>query len=200
MQNHGGYAMSYTNFSQEIYVTNMNGIYPKANRYLSLVKRSDEAFQELVDYFSNVSEPTIICMFGDHLPSIEDGFYEELFGTSLDHLTTEQQQLRYTTPFVIWANYDIPEATLNQISANYLSTLVLQTAGLPLTQYNRYLASLYQKLPIINTVGYVDADNNYYTHSENSKYDDLLYQYHCLVYNSLIDRNNRDSSVFFMNQ
>ena len=200
MQNHGGYAMSYTNFSQEIYVTNMNGIYPTANRYLSLVKRSDEAFQELVDYFSNVSEPTILCMFGDHLPSIEDGFYEELFGTSLDHLTTEQQQLRYTTPFVIWANYDIPEATLNQISANYLSTLVLQTAGLPLTQYNRYLASLYQKLPIINTVGYVDADNNYYTHSENSKYDDLLYQYHCLVYNSLIDRNNRDSSVFFMNQ
>ena len=200
MQNHGGYAMSYTNFSQEIYVTNMNGIYPKANRYLSLVKRSDEAFQELVDYFSNVSEPTILCMFGDHLPSIEDGFYEELFGTSLDHLTTEQQQLRYTTPFVIWANYDIPEATLNQISANYLSTLVLQTAGLPLTQYNRYLASLYQKLPIINTVGYVDADNNYYTHSENSKYDDLLYQYHCLVYNSLIDRHNRDSSVFFMNQ
>ena len=178
----------------------MNGIYPKANRYLSLVKRSDEAFQELVDYFSNVSEPTIICMFGDHLPSIEDGFYEELFGTSLDQLTTEQQQLRYTTPFVIWANYDIPEATLNQISANYLSTLVLQTAGLPLTQYNRYLASLYQKLPIINTVGYVDADNNYYTHSESSKYDDLLYQYHCLVYNSLIDRNNRDSSVFFMNQ
>lgn len=200
MQNHGGYAMSYTNFSQEIYVTNMNGIYPKANRYLSLVKRSDEAFQELVDYFSNVSEPTIICMFGDHLPSIEDGFYEELFDTSLDQLTTEQQQLRYTTPFVIWANYDIPEATLNHISANYLSTLVLQTAGLPLTQYNRYLASLYQKLPIINTVGYVDADNNYYTHSENSKYDDLLYQYHCLVYNSLIDRNNRDSSVFFMNQ
>ena len=200
MQNHGGYAMSYTNFSQEIYVTNMNGIYPKANRYLSLVKRSDEAFQKLVDYFSNVSEPTIICMFGDHLPSIEDGFYEELFGTSLDQLTTEQQQLRYTTPFVIWANYDIPEATLNQISANYLSTLVLQTAGLPLTQYNRYLASLYQKLPIINTVGYVDADNNYYTHSESSKYDDLLYQYHCLVYNSLIDRHNRDSSVFFMNQ
>lgn len=200
MQNHGGYAMSYANFAQEVYVTNMSGIYPKANRYLSLVKRSDEAFQELVDYFSNVSEPTIICMFGDHLPSIEDEFYEELFGTSLDHLTTEQQQLRYTTPFVIWANYDIPEATLNHISANYLSTLVLQTAGLPLTQYNRYLAALYQKLPIINTVGYVDSDNHYYTHSESSEYDDLLYQYHCLVYNSLIDRNNRDSSVFFMNQ
>ena len=200
MQNHGGYAMSYTNFAQEIYVTNMSTVYPKVNRYLSLVKRSDDAFRELTEYFSQVTEPTIICMFGDHLPSIEDEFYEELFGTSLDNLTTEQQQLRYMTPFVIWANYDIPEATLNQISANYLSTLVLQTAKLPLTQYNKYLASLYQKLPIINTVGYVDSDNNYYTHSESSKYDDLLYQYHCLVYNSLIDRNNRDSSVFFLNQ
>ena len=38
MQNHGGYAMSYTNFAQEIYVTNMSTVYPKANRYLSLVK------------------------------------------------------------------------------------------------------------------------------------------------------------------
>lgn len=152
--------MSYTNFAQEIYVTNMSTVYPKANRYLSLVKRSDDAFRELTEYFSQVTEPTIICMFGDHLPSIEDEFYEELFGTSLDNLTTEQQQLRYMTPFVIWANYDIPEATLDQISANYLSTLVLQTAKLPLTQYNKYLASLYQKLPIINTVGYVDSDNN----------------------------------------
>ena len=200
MQNHGGYAMSYANFAQEVYVTNMSTVYPKANRYLSLVKRSDDAFRELTEYFSQVTEPTIICMFGDHLPSIEDEFYEELFGCSLDQLSTQQQQLRYTTPFVIWANYDIPEATLNQISANYLSTLVLQTAKLPLTQYNKYLASLYQKLPIINTVGYVDSDNNYYTHSDSSDYDDELYQYHCLVYNSLIDRENRDNSVFFLNQ
>lgn len=200
MQNHGGYSVSYTNFLQEIYVTNMQGTYPKANRYLSLVKKSDEAFQELVEYFSQVSEPTVICMFGDHLPSIEDEFYEELFGTDLDNLSIEQQQARYTTPFVIWANYDIPEATVEKMSANYLSTLVMQIAGLPMTQYNKYLASLYQTLPVINTVGYIDSDDTYYQHTESSKYDDLLYQYNCIEYNGLIDRENRNRSLFFLEE
>ena len=199
MQNHGGYAVSYTNFFQQIYAITTEKSYPQANRYLSLVKVSDSAFQELTEYFSNVEEPTIICMFGDHLPSIENEFYEELLDADLDNLTTEQQQLRYTTPFVIWANYDIPEATIDMMSANYLSTLLLQTAGLPLTAYNRYLATLYQTLPVINTIGYVDADGNYYTNSDSSEYDDLLYQYNCLIYNGLLDRNNRNRELFFFN-
>ncbi|MEI3280165.1 MAG: sulfatase-like hydrolase/transferase [Eubacterium ramulus] len=63
------------------FMSQISTVYPKANRYLSLVKRSDDAFRELTEYFSQVTEPTIICMFGDHLPSIEDEFYEELFGT-----------------------------------------------------------------------------------------------------------------------
>ena len=198
MQNHGGYSVSYTNFAQKIYVTNMSQSYPKANRYLSLVKESDEAFEKLVKYFSKVKEPTVICMFGDHLPSIEDEFYEELFGADLDNLSTEQQQLRYTTPFIIWANYDIPEATVEKMSANYLSTLVLQVAGLELPKYNKYLAALYQKLPVINTVGYIDRNNNYYAQSDSSDYDDLLYQYNCIEYNNLIDTDNRNRSLFFL--
>jgi phosphoglycerol transferase MdoB-like AlkP superfamily enzyme len=200
MQNHGGYSVSYSNFYQEVYATNLSGYYPKANRYLSLVKRSDEAFQELVEYFSQVSEPTIICMFGDHLPSIEDEFYEELLGTELDELSIEQQQARYTTPFIIWANYDIPEATIDHMSANYLSTLLLQTAGLPLTQYNKYLATIYQSLPVINTIGYIDSDGNYLSDSDETDYDELLYQYNCIEYNGLLDRENRDTSLFFLSE
>ncbi len=200
MQNHGGYAVSYPNFLQEIYITNMDGLYQKANRYLSLVQKSDQAFQELTEYFSQVSEPTIICMFGDHLPSVEEEFYEELFGCDLENLSVEQQQARYTTPFVIWANYDIPEATIDKISANYLSTLLLQVAGLPMTQYNKYLATIYQTLPVINTVGYIDSDNNYFESTESSEYDDLLYQYNCIEYNGLLDRDNRIRSLFFLNE
>ena len=200
MQNHGGYSMAYSNFLQKIYITNMNGTYPKANRYLSLVKESDTAFKHLTEYFSKVSEPTIICMFGDHLPSVEDEFYEELFGTNLDNLSTKQQQARYSTPFVIWANYDIPETTLQHISANYLSTLVTQIAGLKQTNYNKFLSTMYQTLPIINTVGYVDSNGDYYTHNESSKYSDLLDKYHRIEYNGLIDRENRDNSIFFLDK
>lgn len=199
MQNHGGYAMSYSNFMQKIYITNLQGDYPQANRYLSLVKESDTAFQNLVQYFSQVKEPTIICMFGDHLPSIETDFYEELMGKSLDKLSEEEQQSRYETPFIIWANYDIPEATVDKMSANYLSTLLQQVAGMPMTSYNKFLAAMYQQLPVINTVGYIDKNNNYYSHGQTSDYTNLLNVYSRIEYNNLLDTDNRDDSLFYLN-
>lgn len=198
MQNHGGYAVSYSNFPQKIFETNLEGSYPMANRYLSLVQASDKAFQELVEYFQNVDEPTIICMFGDHLPSIENAFYEELLGTTLDNLTKEQEQLRYMTPFVIWANYDIPEAQIEKMSSNYLSTLLLQVAGLELTDYNRFLAAMYQEIPVINTVGYIDSQDNYYSFGEKSEHSPLLNTYTCIQYNNMFDYENKDNSLFYL--
>lgn len=47
----------------------MEGKYPKVDQYLSLIKKSDTALQELIEYYSQVDEPTIICIFGDHQPS-----------------------------------------------------------------------------------------------------------------------------------
>lgn len=199
MQNHGGYAVSYSNFPQKVYETNVEGSYPMANRYLSLAKASDTAFKELVTYFQNVEEPTIICMFGDHLPSIETAFYETLLGTTLDSLTKEQEQLRYTTPFVIWANYDIPEAEVEKMSANYLSTLLLQVAGLELTDYNKFLAAMYQELPVINTVGYIDSEDNYYGFGEESEHTELLNIYNRIQYNNMFDMDNKTNSLFYLN-
>ena len=199
MQNHGGYSAAYSNFVQDIYTTDLSQSYPMANRYLSLVKKSDEAFQSLVEYFSKVDEPTIICMFGDHQPSIENEFYEEVLGSDLNSLTREQEQSRYVTPFVIWANYDIPEATVEKMSANYLSTLLLQTAGLELTDYNKFLASMYQQLPVIDTVGYIDTEDNYYGHDESSDYSDLLNIYSRIQYNNLIDTDNKENQLFYLN-
>ena len=142
MQNHGGYVGTYTNFPQEAYVTSSDKAYPKTNQYLSLIKKSDEAFQELINYFSQQDEPTIICMFGDHQPSIEDGFYKELYGKDLNSLTLEEEQRQYITPFYIWANYDIEEQEIDKLSANYLSSLLLKTAGVPMTNYNQFLLNL----------------------------------------------------------
>lgn len=200
MQNHGGYGVSYRNFEQDIHITNLSGFYPQAERYLSLVKESDAAFESLVEYFSNVDEPTMICMFGDHFPSVEDEFYEEMLGSSLDELTVEQEQKRYATPFVIWANYDIQEAEVDTISANYLSTLLAQTAGLPMTQYQKYLSVLYQSLPVIDLVGYIDSDGKYYESGAETPYDDLLHQYNCIEYNALLDKTDRDDSLFYLQE
>ncbi len=78
MQNHG----SYTDESFPSTVVVGNGEYPRLNQYLSLIKISDDSFKYLVDYFSNVEEPTIIVMFGDHQPYVEDEFYDKLLSRS----------------------------------------------------------------------------------------------------------------------
>ena len=199
MQNHGGYSSSCINFNESIYTTSTTKAYNKVNKYLSLVKASDDAFKQLIEYFQKVKEPTIICMFGDHHPSVETGFISEVMGvSSLNNLTLEQEQSRHITPFYIWANYDIEEKTVDKLSVNYLSSLVLKTAGVELTEYNKYLLNLSQVLPVIDTVGYIDADNNYYRWSDASPYSGVLDEYEKIQYNNVFDQDNKNKGIFYL--
>ena len=199
MQNHGGYTISAQNFEENIYATNVSKTYPKANKYLSLIKYTDDAFKGLIEYFSKVKEPTVICMFGDHQPSIETGFISEIMGVdSLSNLTPEQEQSRYCTPFYIWANYDIEEQEIERLSSNYLSSLVLKTAGIKLTEYNKYLLNLSKTLPVIDNAGYIDAEGNYYKWSDNSPYTDLLDEYEKIQYNNIFDREHVNLDIFYI--
>ena len=198
MQNHGGYTKVYSNFDVDIKLTSTKGYYPKTENYLSLLKRSDQAFSELISYFSQVQEPTVICMFGDHQPSIEEEFYEEIMGVeNLDSATLEQRQSRYITPFVIWANYDIEDATIDKLSVNYLSSYLLKTAGIETTPYNDYLFNLSKKLPVINSVGYIDINGVHYENSKKSKYSSLLNDYSILQYNNSIDKEKEQKEYFY---
>jgi phosphoglycerol transferase MdoB-like AlkP superfamily enzyme len=141
--------------------------------YLSLIERSDSALQELIDYFSQQQEPTIIVFFGDHQPS--NAVVEpllELNGMSVDDLDDETQRNRYRVPYVIWANYDIPEATGEELSANYLSVQTLRYAGLPTTGYFAYLSDLEQDYPVISSCVVRDAQGNVV--SDTSGNSDLM--------------------------
>ena len=199
MQNHGGYTPSAVNFDESIYATSSTQNYNKANKYLSLVKASDNAFKELIEYFKKVKEPTIICMFGDHQPNIETEFISECLGVNnLSNLTVEQEQNRHITPFYIWANYDIEEQYIERLSSNYLSSLVLQTAGVKLTEYNKYLLSLSKVLPVINTVGYIDNQGVYYKWSDSSPYRSILSEYENIQYNAVFDTENKNLKTFFI--
>ena len=196
MQNHGGFSKDYGNMVNEIQITDENMKDAEAEQYLSLVKKSDEAFKELVEYFEQQDEPTMIVMWGDHMPSVRDSFYEKLYGKKLDDLTLEELQQKYQVPFLIWANYDIEEEEIEALSANYLSSYVLETAGLEMTPYQRYLYDLSKKLPVINSVGYIGDDGQYYSHEDESEYTDYIENYRILQYNNLIDYENRYTSFF----
>lgn len=196
MQNHGGFSKDYGNLDKEIEITDEALKDAQAEQYLSLIKKSDDAFKELVEYFEDQDEPTLIIMYGDHQPGVHDEFYEKLYGKDLSDLTLEELQNKYQVPFIIWANYDIEEATIPALSANYLAPYVLKTAGLEMTPYQRYLYDLSKKLPVINAVGYIGDDGQYYEYSDESEYKDYIENYEILQYNNVIDYENRYTSFF----
>ncbi|MDF2485373.1 MAG: Phosphoglycerol transferase, alkaline phosphatase superfamily, partial [Herbinix sp.] len=129
MQNHGGYSGAKVfDEAETVRFTELKG-YSKVEQYLSLLRESDKAFESLVDYFSKEEEPTILLMFGDHQPVIYSEFLDQLEMEASS--TSEINQRRYMVPFILWANYDISEDDVDNISANYLSSYLLKTAGLP---------------------------------------------------------------------
>lgn len=196
MQNHGGFSKDYGNFEKEIEITDEALKDPQAEQYLSLVKKSDDAFRELVEYFESQDEPTMIVMYGDHQPTLPDDFYEKLYGKSLEDLSIEELQKKYQVPFVIWTNYDIEERQIDALSANYFGSYVLEAAGLSMTPYQRYLLDLSKTVPVINAVGYIGDDGVYYEHGEKSAYTDYISNYEILQYNNVIDYENRYSNFF----
>lgn len=200
MQSHSSYNQKFDNFDQQVYLTSTQGEYPKTDQYLSLIKATDDAFEDLIGYFETVEEPTIVLMFGDHQPFIEDSFYSEVMGQSISEMDDETQQQRYITRFILWANYDIPEGWVDQISMNYLSTLLLQVAGLEMPDYNSYLADLYTRLPVITAMGCRDAEGNFFQADQSNPVQSLVQDYRKVAYNNLADIKNRKDHLFYLDQ
>lgn len=196
MQNHGGFSKDYGNLEKEIEITDETLKDDEAEQYLSLIKKSDDAFKMLVKYFKKQEEPTLIIMWGDHQPSVHDEFYQKLYGKDMSGLTTEELQKKYQVPFIIWANYDIDEKEVDALSANYLGSYILELAGLQMTPYQRYLLDLSKKLPAINSVGYIGDNGQYYEQGEESEYSDYISNYKILQYNNVIDYKNRYENFF----
>lgn len=198
MQNHGSYSRTFSNFENTVKITSSENYYPYTEQYLSLIKKSDEALEKLINYFKTVDRKVVICMFGDHQPSIEQSFYAEIMGVDdISDLSDEEQQKRYITPFMIWANYDIKEKEIDKLSANYLSTYVLKIAGAKTTTYNEYLYSLSQKLPVITSTGCIDSNGTYYKNINKSEYKELINEYNRIVYNNAIDKENEKTEYFY---
>lgn len=197
MQNHGGYDETTNGEDYEPDVKlNYDEEYPYAETYLSLARQSDLAFKDLLTYFEKVDEPTMIVIFGDHWPQLEDGFFEQLLGKKKSSLETIESQITYTTPYIIWTNYP-SETKEEDISCNYLGSSMLEKAGVQLTEYEQFLANLKEELPIIGVGAVCDKDGNWYTMDDlPEKYQTLLNEYQILQYNNQFEKKQIRESAF----
>ena len=188
IQNHGSYTDP--DYPAQVQLTDAPGAYPMAEQYLTLVNETDQAFQLLVDYFSQYDEPTLIVMFGDHQPSVEQAFLDKAYGVVQDEMSMEQYMDKFRVPFVIWANYPLELEGPADTSLNFLGQYLLRYAGIESDSYGQYLWDLQTQLPAITFVGYLDPACKAYSHLETNAYTEKILDYQRLQYDRLFGGDN----------
>jgi hypothetical protein len=183
MQNHGGYASG--DLPLDTYINGVDSEY--VSTYLSLMRETDRALESLITQLSQSDEKTLLLIFGDHQPS--DAVSQPIIdfaGTIAQPDTLEYTDNFYTTPYIIWANYDIDYDMPSDISANYLSSVLIDIAGLPKTKANNYMLRLMSEYPVITKNILMDSLGNISSSDEISSIP-LLNEYACLQYNYTYD-------------
>ncbi|CAG7618418.1 hypothetical protein PAESOLCIP111_02113 [Paenibacillus solanacearum] len=126
--------------------------------YAQGMSGADRMLQELVTYFNQSKEPTIIVFFGDHLPSLEQYYVYE----DTKYITGEDDpqflEKMYHVPVLLWNNY-LPLETKEglHLSPSFLSPYILHTAGLQGSEYTDYLYRLSQQMPVIPPEDHYEA-------------------------------------------
>lgn len=155
MQNHATYL---TDFEKDVKLMRMN--YPDVDEYLSLLKITDAVNKKLIEYFAEQDEKTMLVFFGDHQPMVSNEFYEEVMGIDFYDVTGEQQALKYKIPYFIWTNfeadYDVPE----EISTNYLPSVIIEVLGYPKTDWFVFMDKVMEQYPVI-TDNFVKVQEEY---------------------------------------
>lgn len=190
MQNHSPYEDK-ADMPSDISILYDRELKNKANaeRYLSLIKESDEAFRYLTDYFENIDEPTVIVFFGDHEPS--DSVVRPVLriqGKDTGNLSEEDVENRYVVPYVIWANFDIDTKHDCDMSANLLGNEVLKRAGAGYYPYRSFLDEMASNYPVFSAVSCID-DKGRSVDEETKASDPLIEKYRKLQYYELFDKD-----------
>lgn len=189
MQNHGAYMGD--NPDGEIEIIGHKGENLGADEYLNLVKASDHDFKNLVEFFKNYDEPTIICIFGDHQPSIYNYYLDIAYGEN-----NYKDEDSFKTPLTIWANYDIEEEEDVNISLNYLSPYLFSKAGgIKVSAYDKYLLDMMEEYPVLTTRFILDKDGR--DVKDDQKFLKKNNELDSLVYYSIKDQDKNNKYFNF---
>lgn len=170
MQNH----MRYDRKSYDFYDIEINSDVLGENEIMELqnyvqgVYDSTEMYMRLVNMLKQTDKPTILIMFGDHLPVLgsnlstylKNGFEEE----SIDF---------YKTPYIIWANYDINIKVPELMSPSNLGLQVLRLANIDLPWYLLPFEELYKIEPALSQK-FSNVNNQLLNECEIIQYDLLI--------------------------
>jgi len=205
IQSHGDYDMNDASLDIVHAATDYGEYDELMDEYLSCIKMTDAAVQELCDYFTAQYEKTgrkvIVAMAGDHAPSFVTHVADPSFAAAGNDL----ELLQRSTPFFIWANYPLEHTDaaisttdpLNRMDMVMLTPTLLQQAGLPLSDYYKYLLEMKQNTPVVTAANdYMKADGTTAVYGVDPALDAWVKGYLNLEYNNIGAHAKREQSIF----
>lgn len=146
--------------------------------YISGISKSGEALKKLTDYFEKQKEPTVIVFFGDHAPS---------YALELLKAGNKETDLAYSTPYIIWDNFDMPKEGDMDLNVSFLSTYLLRKLQMPLTAQNYYNIALRDEYPV---------DTRYIIENKSGKrYSDFTKEEKKEYYNRAMDLKKQTEAL-----
>ena len=196
-QNHGSYDQNDSEWDQ-VHVSTDYGLYTdQFDEYLTSVHMSSQAISELISYFSAQSRPVILCMMGDHPPSILLHIPEEKASPK----ENSRISLR-TVPFMLWSNcgVEFPE-DLDHASMVDIVPILLKSANMPLTPYYQTIYDLHETIPLRLSSGlYMDKDGVIGKYGTDSPYYDILTNYFYMEYNAVSRGKDYRKELFVLDE
>ncbi len=155
----------------------------KLSTYTAGTIRANQKLLELKQFLKTVDRPTILLVFGDHLPNLQ-GVYDNYNFFKDD---PERKNLKnYQTPFAVWSNYKLSKKAFKQpyVAASFVAPKLLQMSGIPLSNYYQFIQQVSQC--------YNAVHQKFLLPGENCEVDQkaLLEQYKSLNYDVLDGKNH----------
>ncbi len=134
-------------------------------QYSQGVSSADKFIKEMVDYVDNAERPTILYIWGDHLPALSAfntlGFINDKYN-------------KYSTPIIAYSNYKDIETGQEYMTPNQIAPQILRDAEIDYSSYFDYIYSLREKYPVIQKEFGIDPQQEEIKTYELIQYDLLF--------------------------
>jgi phosphoglycerol transferase MdoB-like AlkP superfamily enzyme len=157
--------------------------------YAQGVKETNKADQYLVDSIQNLKRPTIVVVWGDHLPAIQA--YDQHVG---EMTAAEKERFMHETPLLVAANFPLQDKNIGTLAPSFFGPLVFSLTGQKLPAYYQLLEQVKQQLPGISPTVYVDGKGEATT-KLNDDQKKLLHDYELVQYDLLYGKGYAKSMI-----
>lgn len=138
--------------------------------YFTGIRDMNQEIVKICQELNQSERPTVFFYFGDHLPSLTNGFdlYKKL-GMNIDEGKWDGVMEIYKTPYIFWANdayfTQLKEKTSypNEISAQYISTMILESMGAEkIDPFYGFLYDMRKDMPVVHRFFYLNGSKEEY--------------------------------------